>query len=174
MGADQRHVDARGDERLERRIVRRLAEAVQSPAFQIRNARRKLKTKQRTQREDMIRIPAPIGVVADARDLALVIEQSVQDVQRLAGGRGDHLGVEGRMTIGDVRVELAAGLVPIVRVEARRIAAETASAEELSVGGRRGAAAELRRQGFALLLIDQAAQRGVVAWISTRAKEPLP
>ena len=114
----------------------------------------------------MVGIAAAIGVVAARRDLALVIEQPVQDMQRLARRRRDHLGVERRVAVGEVRVELDAGLVAVMGVEARRVAAEAAGPEELAVRGRRRAAAEHRRKRLALLLIDQAPQRqgiGLVA-----------
>jgi hypothetical protein len=69
MGADQRDVDAAGDQRFERRIGRGLGKAVEPAVLQIRDARRKLKAKQSEEREDMIGISAAVGVVAANRDL---------------------------------------------------------------------------------------------------------
>jgi hypothetical protein len=94
MGANQSAVDAPGDQRFERRIGRRLAEAVEPPAFQIRDARRELKPEQGTEGEDMVGSPA-IGVVAAGCDLALMVEQPVEHMRGFAGGRRDHLGVDG-------------------------------------------------------------------------------
>ena len=51
--------------------------------FQVRNARSELKAEHRAEGKDMIGIPAAVGVVPAHGDLALVIEQCVQYVQRL-------------------------------------------------------------------------------------------
>ena len=75
VGADQRDVDAAGDQRFERRIGRRLGEAVEPAVLQIRDARRELKAEQGAEREDVIGIAAAVGVVAADRDLALVIKR---------------------------------------------------------------------------------------------------
>ena len=83
MGADQGDIDAPGDQRFERRIVRRLAEAVEAPVLQVRDARRELEAEQGAEREDMVGIAAAVGMVATGRDLALMIEQRVEHMQRL-------------------------------------------------------------------------------------------
>src|SRR5271170_7871631 len=87
-----------------------------------------------------------------------VTQEAVEDVQGLARRRRDHLGEEWRKTVGDVRVEFASRIVAVMGIEAAGVAAKTAGPEELPV--RRGgkAAAEDRRQRFALLLIDEAPQ----------------
>ena len=56
--------------------------------------------------EDMVGIAAAIGVVAAGRNLALVVEQPIEHVRGFAGGRRDHLGVERRVSVGEVRIEL--------------------------------------------------------------------
>jgi hypothetical protein len=93
-GADERCVDAPGDEWFERRIGRRLAEAVETPALQIRDPRRELKPEQGAEGEDMVGIAAAISVVAPGRDLALVVQQPIEHMRGFAGDRRDHFGVE--------------------------------------------------------------------------------
>jgi hypothetical protein len=93
-------LDAPGDQRFERRIGRRLAEAIEPPALQIRDSRRELKPEQGTQGEGMVGIAAAVGVVATGHDLALVVEQPVKDIRGFAGGRRDHLGVERCIAVG--------------------------------------------------------------------------
>ena len=137
----------------------RLAEAVEPPVLQVRNARRELEAEQGAERKDMVGIAAAIGVVAAGRDLALVIEQRVEHMQRLACRRRDHLGVERRVAVGEVGVELEPGLIAVMGVEAAGVTAEAAGLEELAVRGRGQAAAEDRRERLALLLVDQAPQR---------------
>jgi hypothetical protein len=83
--------------------------------------------------------------VAAHRDIALMIEQPVEDVQRVARRGCDHLGVEPRIAIGEMGVELAPGLVAVMRVEAGGIAAETTRTEELAIRRRCGSGAEDRR-----------------------------
>jgi len=133
MGADQRDVDAAGDQRFERRIGRGLAKAVEPAVLQVRDARHKLKAKQSEEREDVIRIAAAVGVVAANRDLALVIQEAVEDMQGLARRRCDHIGVERGEAVGEVRVELASRIVAVMGVDASGCAAETAGPEELPV-----------------------------------------
>ena len=110
MGADERHVDAAGNHRLQRGIGGRLVKAVEAPVLQVRDARRELKAEQRAKGKDMIGIAAAIGVVPTYGDLALVIEQRVQHVQRLARRRRDQLGEERAVAVRKVGVDFEAGL----------------------------------------------------------------
>src|SRR5271166_4664281 len=87
MDADQRDVDAAGDQRLDRRVGRWLGEAVEPPALQVRDPWRELEAQQREKSKNMLGITAAIGVVAADGDLALVIEQSVKDMQGFARRR---------------------------------------------------------------------------------------
>ena len=84
----------------------RLAEAVEAPVLQVRNARRELEAEQGAEREDMVGIAAAVGVVATGRDLALMIEQRIEHMQRLARRRRDQLGVERRVAVGEMGVDL--------------------------------------------------------------------
>ena len=124
---------AAGDHRLQRGIGGRLAEAVEPAMLEVRDARRELEAKQAAQREDMVGIAAAIGVVPSRRDLALMIEQRVEHVQRLARRRRDQLGVERRVAIGEVRVDLEAGSLAVVGVQPRGVTAEAGGLEELAV-----------------------------------------
>jgi len=65
-----------------------------------------------------------------------------------------------------VGVDLEAGLLAVVGIEAAGIAAEACGLEELPV--RRGyvAAAESGGEGFALLLVDQAAERQGIGFLA--------
>ena len=91
--------------------------------------------------------------------LALVVEQGVEHVQGFAGGRRDDFGEERAVAVRQVGVDFEAGLGPVMRVEPAGVAAEAGGLKELPV--RRGNAAAAKRGGkrFALLLVDQAAER---------------
>jgi hypothetical protein len=158
MSADQRDVEAAGNQRFKRWIGRRLGEAVEPAVLQVRDAWRELEAEQGEECEDVFRIAAAVGVVAANRDIALVIQQAVEDMQSLARRRRDYLGEERRKTIGDVRIEFASRIVSVMGVEAAGVAAEAAGPEELSVRRRSKATAEYRRQRLALLMIDEAPQ----------------
>src|SRR5208283_4138378 len=138
MDADERDVDAAGDQRLDRRVGRWLGEAVELPGLQVRDPWRELEAQQREKSKNMLGITAAIGVVAADGDLALVIEQSVKDMQGFARRRRNHFGVEWGIAIGEVGVEFAPGVVAIMGVDAAGIAAEAAGPEELAVRGGRG------------------------------------
>ncbi len=81
----------------------------------------------------MVGIAAAIGVVATGRDLALVVEQPVEDMRGFAGGRRNHLGVERCVAVGEVRVELDSGFIAVMGVDTAPVTAETAGPEELAV-----------------------------------------
>src|SRR5215472_19087691 len=140
----------------ERGIGRRSAEAVEAPALQVRDTRREQEPEQRTQGEDVVGIATTIGVVAMGRDLTLVIKQAVEHMHGFAGSRCNHLGVERRVAVGEMRVELDARVITVVRVEAAGVATEAACPEELTVRRRREAVAEQCGERLSLLLIDQA------------------
>ena len=106
----------------------------------------------------MLGITAAVGVVAADRDVALVIEQPVKDMQGLACRRRDHFRVERGIAIGEVRVEFASGIIAVMGVDAAGIAAEAAGPEELAVRGRRKPTAEDRGQRLALLIVDETPQ----------------
>ena len=61
----------------------------------------------------MVRIAAAIGVMAARRDLALMIEQRVQHVERLAGSGPDQLGEERPEAVGEMGIGLEAGLLAV-------------------------------------------------------------
>ena len=128
------------DNRLSHRVFRTtdeiidgLGEAVEPAVLQIRKAWRELEAEQGKEREDVFRIAAAVGVVTANRDIALVIQQAVENMQSLARRRRDYLGEERRKTIGDVRIEFASRIVALMGVEAAGVAAEAAGPEELSV-----------------------------------------
>src|SRR5208283_5148804 len=94
---------AAGDHRLQRRIGGRLAEAVEPSVLQVENAWRELEAQHRAQSKDVIGISAAISMMTPRQDLALMVEQRVQHMQRLACRSRDQLGEERRIAVGEVR-----------------------------------------------------------------------
>ena len=93
---DQLLVDGAGDERRERRPGRGRAEGIEPALGQVRDARREPEAEQMREREDVVADPAAVGVVDGDAEVRLVVEQAVDDVRGLAGGRDRH-GVVGRV-----------------------------------------------------------------------------
>ena len=65
----------------------------------------------------MVGITTAIGVVTGGRDITLMIKQPVEDVHGFACSRRDHLGVERRVSVGQVGVEFDPRVVAVVGVE---------------------------------------------------------
>ena len=161
MGADQGDIDAPGDHWFQRRIGGRLAEAVEAPVLQVRECAARTGSRASVQSaKTWSESPPPSVWWRRAADLALVIEQRVQHMQRLARRRRDQLGVEGPVAVREVRVDLEARLLAVVGVETAGVAAEAARP------GRTGRRTTRRcrspnsgRERLALLLVDQTPQR---------------
>ena len=81
-------------ERCEQRIDRHSRRQVQPAILQIAQARREPVAEERHQPEDVVRRAARVDRVLLDRQAGLMVEQPVEHVRRLAGGRRDHLGVE--------------------------------------------------------------------------------
>jgi hypothetical protein len=62
----------------------------------------------------VIGIPTTIRVVTMSRDVALVIEQPVENMQGFTCRRGNHLGVERGIAVREVGVELASWLIAVM------------------------------------------------------------
>jgi hypothetical protein len=98
----------------------------------------------------MLGITATVGVVAANRDIALMIEQSVKDMQGFARRRRNHFRVEWGIAIGEVRVEFASGVVAVMGVDAAGGSATRRAHRDASDGTRSAArldrAAQTARQ----------------------------
>src|SRR5271166_6384970 len=76
---------------------------------------------------------AAIGMMPACGNFALMIEQRVQHVQRLARGSRDQLGIEGAIAVRKVSVCLEARLVTVVGVQIGGVTTIPGSLEELAV-----------------------------------------
>ncbi len=81
----------------------------------------------------MVGIAAAIGMVSPCGNLALMIEQRVQHVERLARRRRDQLGVEGAIAVREVGISLEAGLVTVVEIQIGSSTTRAGSLEELAI-----------------------------------------
>src|SRR5208337_1226577 len=115
--------------------------------------------KEGAEREHMVGIAAAVGMVATDRDVALMIEQRIEHMQRLARRCRDQLGEERPVAVGEMGVDLEPRLLAVMSIETAGGTAEPTGLEELPVGRRSSTAPEYRRKRLTLLLIDQTSQR---------------
>jgi hypothetical protein len=64
------------------------------------------------ERKDVIGEPSCVGIVLFDPQIGLMVEQTVENVRRIAGVCSDHLGIEGRVLVGDVGIEEQPGSLP--------------------------------------------------------------
>jgi hypothetical protein len=102
-----------------------------------------------------------VGMVATDRDLALMIEQRIEHMQRLACRCRDQLGEERPVAVGEMGVDLEPRLLAVMSIETAGGTAEPTGLEELPVGRRSSTAPEYRRKRLTLLLIDPRASIAV-------------
>lgn len=86
-----------------------------------------------TNPKDMVAETARIRIVLANNEAAFMIEQSVQNMGRFAGGRRDHLGVIRPELVGYMGVELDAGILSIMQVDLRGGLALTPGAKVLTI-----------------------------------------
>ena len=119
MRCDQIFVDAPGDEWLEHGPGFRPPEGVKASPRQIGDAWRKIEAEQIGQGEDVVADAAAIGVVGCDAQVGLVVEQPVDDMGGLPGGRNRDRVVR-RLAGRKVRVKKCRGGPLVMRIDRRR------------------------------------------------------
>src|SRR5207344_1058725 len=99
------------DQRRETRRRLLIRQQVELAFLDITNARSEAEAEQVAEAEHVIGHTTCVGVVLLNRQSRIVIEKPIEDVRRLARGRGNHLGIEWPELVGDMRIERDAGLV---------------------------------------------------------------
>ena len=111
IGLDVIGVDKPADKRGENGRRNSAGEQVQSAIFDIPQSRGKAEAQHVAKAEHVVSRPARIGVMFLDPKAALVVQQAIEDVRRLARGRGDNLGMIRAELIGNMGVERHARLV---------------------------------------------------------------
>ena len=109
------------------------ADDIEPPVGEIADARREAKSQEVAEAEHMIDRAGGVGVVLADVDRAFVVQEPVQNMRGLAGVGRDDLGMERRVAIGDMGVELHAGFRAVFGVVVGARFAVPAGAEELAV-----------------------------------------
>ena len=92
--------------------------------------------------------------------------KSVENMRGFAGVRGDDLGVERRVAIGDMRVEFHARFRAVFGVVVGARLAMSAGAEKLAVRRRRVAVAPDFREGLRMDGVDETGERGLIGLVA--------
>ena len=125
---------------------------------EVADARGEAEAERVAQGEDMVGEAVGVrGVFLDAQ-VRLVVEQPIEHMRRVPHGGGDHLGVEGRVLIGDMRIERHAGLGAVAQIDLPRVLAVATDFEVLPVRGGRVPRAPVGGEGYAMLPVDQFGQ----------------
>ena len=93
---------------------------VQSAIFDVPHSRGKAEAQHVAKAEHVVGRPTRIGVMLLDPKAALVVQQAVEDIGRLARGRGNNLGMIRAELIGDMGVERHAWLANIDRQHSNR------------------------------------------------------
>jgi hypothetical protein len=107
-----------------------------------------------------------VGVMLADVDRAFVVHQSVENVRGFTGVRGDDLGIERRVAIGNVSVEFHARLRSVFGVVVGAGLAMSAGAEKLAVGRRCVAVAPYPGEGVGMNGVDETGERGLIGLIA--------
>jgi hypothetical protein len=71
----------------------------------VTNTRRKAKSQKMAECKDVVDETSCVGVVLLDSQIGLMVEQTVENMRGIAGVCGVHLGIEGRVLVGDVGIE---------------------------------------------------------------------
>lgn len=80
---------------------------------QVTNTRCEAEAQKMAEGEDVVGETARIGVVLLDPQIGLMVEQAVENMCCVAGIRGDDLGIERRVLVGDVGIEEHSRLIAI-------------------------------------------------------------
>ena len=134
-------VDHAADQGIERFVSLARVDDIEPSVGEVANARREAESQEVAEAEHMIDRAGGVGVVLANVDRAFMVHEPVEDMRGLAGVRGDDLGIERRVAVGDVGVELHARFRAVFGVVVSAGLAMSAGAEELAVRRRRVAVA---------------------------------
>ena len=132
---DDAEIDNAANQRIERFVARACADDIKPAVGEIADTWRKQESQELAKTEHVIDRAGGVGVVLADVDRAFVVHEPVENMRRLAGVRRDDLGMERRVAIGDVGVELYPRLGAIFGVIVGARLAMSAGAEKLTVRG---------------------------------------
>jgi len=160
------HVDCPADQRIERFVGCTRADDMKPPVGQITDARREIESQEVAEAKHVIDRAGGVRVVLANVDRALVVHEPVENMRSLAGVGRDDLGVERRVTIGDMGVELHARFQAVLGVVVGARFAVPAGAEELAVRGRRPSVTPDFREQLRMDGVGETGKRGLISFVA--------
>jgi len=97
-------------------MVPLLAWHIEPLVGEIADARRETKTQQVAERKNVIGETRRFGVMLLNPQIGLMVEQAIENMRRITGIRGDDLGIERSVLVGDVGVKEHARLIAVARL----------------------------------------------------------
>ena len=114
-------------------MVALLAWHIKSFVGKIADAGRETKAQQMAECKDVIGEASGVGVVLLDPQIGLMVEQAIENMRGITGIRGDHLGIEGRVLVGDVGVEEHTRLIAVAEIDLPGLLSASAGAETLAI-----------------------------------------
>ena len=144
----------------------RVSEDIEPSIGEIADARREAEAQEAAQAEHMVDGAGGVGVMLANIERAFVMQQAVENMRRLAGVGGDDLGVERRIAIGDMGVELHARLRAVFGVVVGARFAVAAGPEKLAVRRRGVAVAPDFGEGMRMNGVDETGERRLIGFVA--------
>jgi hypothetical protein len=135
LRSDQFEVEFAADQRSERWVVSLRAWHIEPLVGEVADSGREAEAQHMAERKDMIGEACGVGVVLLDSQIGLMVEQTVENVRGVAGIRGDHLGIKGRVLVGDVGIKEHTWLISIAQIDLSGLLSASAGAESLAIGG---------------------------------------
>ena len=110
----------------------------QASVADVPNSRRKSKSQELAERENVVSESGGIGVVLFDSQFRFMVEQTVQNVCRITYSRADELGVERPVLVRDVGVKRHAGIVTVACIYTAQCISGAAGSKPLAVRGTGG------------------------------------
>jgi len=146
----------------ERRIGVAFLECVELPVLKVPESRREAFADQSEQSKDMIAGAASVGEVFLDVERSVLVEQPVEHIGCLALGGTDRQNAEVAVLIGQMAVELRAGLAAVVQIDITAFCGSVACSEELAIGrGRSSVAPELGTRVLGVCVGDACLRRTI-------------
>jgi hypothetical protein len=130
---DDAQVDNAPDQRIEGPIIRAGSGDIEPAVGEVANARREAESQEVAEAEHVIDGASRVGVVLTDIERAFVVHEAVENMGGLAGVGGDDLGIERRVAVGDMGVELYPRLGAVFGVVVGARLPVPAGAEELAI-----------------------------------------
>src|ERR1017187_5700809 len=135
MATDKPDIDGSADQAAEGWILLRVTVDIKPFLRQIADTRGETEAQEVHEREHMVAETGCVGIVFRNPQIRFMVEQTVENISGIADRCIDDLRVEGRVLVGNVRIEKDAGFIAVSGVHSSGGLAPATGAEALPVRG---------------------------------------